>query len=105
MSDAFTHDGFHVYRGPQGGRERITPHLLAGRTEYKFVDEASPGGGTETKGNGLPGAQDMGGEGDPGEQTKEDGSSTSNGQVRPLTLGLDSQVSSAFLEGDFQLPA
>ena len=82
LPQALTHQGDGIRKSRQGFRV--------------------PGG--STKGNGLPGAQDMGGEGDPGEQTKEDGSSTSNGQVRPLTLGLDSQVSSAFLEGDFQLP-
>lgn len=70
LPQALTHQGDGIRKSRQGFRV--------------------PGG--STKGNGLPGAQDMGGEGDPGEQTKEDGSSTSNGQVRPLTLGLDSQV-------------
>lgn len=38
-----------------------------------------PGGSPQ--GNRLPGAQDMGGPGDPGEQAQEDRRSASNGQV------------------------
>jgi hypothetical protein len=57
--------------------------------------------GQNDGGEGL----DAGGQGHPGEHAKESGRCTSNGRVRPLALGLDSQVSPAFLEGNLQLPA
>ena len=48
--------------------------------------------------------QEVGGQGGPGEETQQDGSGAGDGEVRPLVLGLQTQMGSDFLEGDLQLP-
>ncbi len=48
--------------------------------------------------------QDVGGQGGPGEEAQEDGRGASDGEVRPLALGLHSQVGPHLLESDLQLP-
>ena len=45
VDEATDHAGFHVHRKPAGGeRTRITTGMLAGRTEYEFVDRDAPRG-------------------------------------------------------------
>ena len=40
VTDAVNHAGFYVDREVDGERERLTPSLLSGRDEYRFVDAA-----------------------------------------------------------------
>jgi hypothetical protein len=42
VGSATDHAGFHVHRGDEPGRERLTPSLLFGRREYEFIDEEAP---------------------------------------------------------------
>ena len=49
--------------------------------------------------------QHVGGQGGPGEEPQQDRSGACDGQVGPLALGLDAQVGSHLLKGNFQLPA
>ena len=48
--------------------------------------------------------QRMGKQGDDREQPKQGRCGTSNGQVSPLPLGFDAQMSTDFLKRDFHLP-
>ena len=69
-----------------------------------------PGGGT--LGDGMMFLQSVGGQGGPGEETKQDGGGAGDGEVGPLALGLHAQMGARFLEepapylirGDLQLP-
>lgn len=47
----------------------------------------------------------VGGEGHQGKQTQESRRAAGDGEVAPLALGFDAQVSPGFVEGDFELPA
>ena len=42
---------------------------------------------------------------DQGKETEQHRGGASDGQIRPLPLGFDTQMSSDFLEGHFDLPA
>ena len=49
--------------------------------------------------------QGMGGQGDPGKDPQQDGSSAGDGQVGPLALGFHVQMGPRFLKSDLKLPA
>ena len=49
--------------------------------------------------------QRVGGQGDPGEDSQQDGRGAGDGQVGPLALGFQAQVGPHLLKGNFQLPA
>src|SRR5688500_19503521 len=44
-------------------------------------------------------------QGNPREQTQQEGGGASDSRVRPLTLSIESQMSTCFLKGHFQTPA
>ena len=94
------------------GQARLRPVFNGGGNrgsridhEGRFLLAGYPGGGIRTQCRRGIACQAIGPYGDQGEQPQQRWGSAEDGEIRPLTLGLDAKTSTNLLEGGFHAPA